>query len=818
MQAEDRTARFRTRQGMGRNFQGVVAAVALSTAVFVSLFSLQGDWRGATVFALAIILLEQFGQNFGTSLRYSPAAPLYLAAACTESSGTLLAALLITAVTAIRTPRNLLENLGGYRAVAIALAAVSITRELQPNAPALSVVVACLFYAAVTQFGSTEAQLPNDLQEKQAWYLYHLRIRPLELGQVCSVPFLLWAYENSPWTVLLSIPLLATGKLAAESILHKSREAAAHHVAQELAGAHRREQQVEQRLHRAQDDKKALAAFSRLLLQKPDLQSAAQGLLKTAGELVDFDSAAVFLGQPPEPFIYRAEEAVQMRLQSSTLTGLREPVVDRAWRERRPVHQRRAPEEERLFLRDQVAAAVPLAGLGILYFGRTSSEPFSKENLDQLSWLADKAKLALSAAYEEEEELRRKRALSQTVESLEHRVAWMALLVKGSEALVATLDRDLLRKTLVDFVQQAVPHTGGYARFSDGRELSWGRAVTPHPGLEESIATCKGALRLNDLSLTPYQACCDDAVSLLGCALREGERVRGLLILCSEAKSAFSREMADLLILLGTQAAMAFSNAELYQDVVEARRHLEESQAQLVQSSKLTALGQLAAGIAHELNTPLGAISLAIEETMRQVESGKVGSARLLETAQKAVGQSRGIIDRLMAYARTPSGEPATFLLSDTLKDVSEFLAIELESEKTKFALETEEGLAVRGQYQALVQVFLNLMSNAVHAVKERALEERRITVSARATGDWAVTKIQDNGCGIPPEIVGRIFDPFFTTKPVGRGTGLGLWAAHRIVTEHGGRLEVNSEVGHGTCFSVFLPRAAKAGAHNAPA
>lgn len=796
-----------------------MAAAGLLAAGIVSALSPLGDWRGATVFGLTIVALEQFGLDFRKSLRYTPAAPLYLAAASLDNTGAILSAALILAISVIRGSGDFVGSLGAYRELAISLAAASVTRQLQPDKLWLPVAVACLLYILAKLFGSTGTQLPKNRQEKQDWYLYHLRIRPLEIGQVCSVPFLIWAFRISPWTLLFSIPLLATGKLAAESIMHKSREAAADDMAQKLEGAQLREQQVERRLHRAQDDKKALAAFSQMLLRKPDLQSAAQGLLQTAEELVSFDNAAVFLGQPPEPFIYRAAEPTQMRLQGSALTGLREPVVDRAWNEKRPVHQRRAPEErERLFLNDQVAAAVPLAGLGVLYFGRTNSEPFSKENLEQLSWLADKAKLALRSAYDEEEERRRKRSLTRTVESLEHRVAWMALLVKGSESLVATLDRDLLRNTLVEFVKQAIPHSGGHVSWSDSQELSWGNPISPSRELTNSVVGFKGSLRLNDLSLTPYQACCPEASSLLACALRNSESVRGVMILTSEKKAAFNQEMSDLLLLLSSQAAMAFTNAELYQDVVEARRHLEESQAQLVQSSKMTALGQLAAGVAHELNTPLGAISLAVEETLRQLEASKAGSKRLLEVAQQAIGQSREIIDRLMAYARTPTGKFTAFSLADTLKDTAEFLATQLENEKIDLKLEVSEELEVRGEYQPLVQVFLNLISNAMHAVKDLPPTDRRIAIQAQKSGDSILVRVQDSGCGIPPENLDRIFDPFFTTKPVGKGTGLGLWATHRIVTEHGGRIEVGSEVGRGSTFSVWLPKQKKAGANIAPA
>lgn len=769
-------------------------------------------WLGALCFSLSIVALEWYGFELKSGVRFNPAVPVYLAAAACPGVGAAVPALVAAGATIARARSGILENLAGCRDLSLALAAAGLVHFFLPEKTWAVAVVGPLLYAALRTLAKPAFSPSKDAKDKRSWYLFHLRVKPLEIGQVFAAPLLVTAYQYSPLTVLLSVPVLATGKLAAESILQKTQEEAVQDMARRLQGAEEREQQVEKRLQRAQGDKLALDAFSKLLLQKPDLQTTAKGLLQAAEQVVDFDSGAVFLGDPPEPYIYRASPDTEANLQGSSLTGLREQVVDRAWNDKRPVHQRRAPEDaDRLFVDDQVAAALPLAGIGVLYFGRWLEEPFSKEELEQLSWLADKVKQALRSAYAQQEEHRRRRSLARTLQSLEHRVAWMALLIEGAETLASTLERPQLVNRLSEFVKQAIPHEGGSIFWTGGEVTAWGAPIQTQPELLDRIAAWQGTLRLEQLAQTPYRHLSPGACSLLGCALKSGEEVRAVMVLVAQQESAFTQPMGDLLWLLNSQAAMALANADLYQEVVEARKHLEESQAQLVQSSKLTALGQLAAGVAHELNTPLGAISLAIEESLRQIQAAGTGPTRLLDMASQAVQQSREIIDRLMAYVRTPSGEFTSFDLSEALRQASEFLSGRMQAEEVSLELNTENAMPVRGEYQPLVQVFLNLLSNAADAVKERPPEERRITVKTMTSDDEVTVTVSDSGCGIKPEHLDRIFDPFFTTKPVGKGTGLGLWATHRIVTEHGGRLQVNSDPGQGTTFSVSLPKEKRA-------
>jgi len=236
---------------------------------------------------------------------------------------------------------------------------------------------------------------------------------------------------------------------------------------------------------------------------------------------------------------------------------------------------------------------------------------------------------------------------------------------------------------------------------------------------------------------------------------------------------------------------------------------LERRQDELVQSRKMAAIGTLTSGIAHELNNPLNNIVLTAE-AMKE-ELGKLNEAELAGMADDILSQSERaseIVRDLLDFARSerPSFEEIHVgeLIRQSLKLVSNQAAVG--------GIEVEAGIAedlpdIYGERRNLQQVFVNLFVNAIQAMPDGG------TLTVRAyrvpgTQDVAVM-VADTGVGIPAEYLSRIFDPFFTTKGVGRGTGLGLTVAYGIVEKHGGKIEVESQVGRGTTFTVVLPHQA---------
>ena len=269
---------------------------------------------------------------------------------------------------------------------------------------------------------------------------------------------------------------------------------------------------------------------------------------------------------------------------------------------------------------------------------------------------------------------------------------------------------------------------------------------------------------------------------------------------------------------------------------------LEQTQEKLLQQEKLAAIGFLAAGVAHEINNPLGFVHgnlTALEEYLDSllqvlnlseglssaVEAGDIGRAReirldiqeakerleidyIVRDASKLIGQTRvgtdrikKIVEGLRSFSRTDSGEMIMANINDVLDGVVNIIWNEI---KYKAELVKDYGSVpmISCNPQQLGQVFVNLLVNASQAIPDKG----HIKVSTFLQNEEVVIQVCDNGTGITPEHMSKIFDPFFTTKEPGKGTGLGLSISYDIVKKHGGRIEVKSDVGQGTVFTVYFP------------
>ncbi|MFY0528798.1 sensor histidine kinase [Archangium gephyra] len=243
----------------------------------------------------------------------------------------------------------------------------------------------------------------------------------------------------------------------------------------------------------------------------------------------------------------------------------------------------------------------------------------------------------------------------------------------------------------------------------------------------------------------------------------------------------------------------------------------------LVQADRLAALGTLAAGVAHEVNNPLGYISSNlnfIEEGLaefRQALAGEPGLARLartLEECAEALAEARqgttrihNVVGDLKTFARGEDTGP-----EEEWADVRRALEMSIKMampelrHRARVVWQPAEAPRVRGSESRLGQVFLNLLLNAAQAIPEGAPGENTVEAHLKAEDGKVVVEIRDTGHGIPPENLKRIFEPFFTTRPVGEGTGLGLAICHSLIIAMREKLTVESTVGQGTCFRVVLP------------
>jgi two-component system NtrC family sensor kinase len=232
-----------------------------------------------------------------------------------------------------------------------------------------------------------------------------------------------------------------------------------------------------------------------------------------------------------------------------------------------------------------------------------------------------------------------------------------------------------------------------------------------------------------------------------------------------------------------------------------------ELERRLVQADKLSSVGLLAAGVAHEVNTPLAVISTYAQMLAKQV-NGDAQKAVLLEKIAKQTFRASEIVNSLLNFSRTSPTELSNVDLPRVIREVLGLIEHQLQKARVEVRLELPElAPAVRGNAGKLQQVFLNLFLNARDAMEDGGTLGVRITEDAGG----AVVTVSDTGKGIAPEHLARIFDPFFTTKVAKKGTGLGLSVTYGIVQEHGGTIEVASEPGRGTEFRVTFPAASRA-------
>lgn len=282
--------------------------------------------------------------------------------------------------------------------------------------------------------------------------------------------------------------------------------------------------------------------------------------------------------------------------------------------------------------------------------------------------------------------------------------------------------------------------------------------------------------------------------------------------------------------------ALSNEYARLEEQLTIAAAQRDAIQNQFLQQEKMASIGQLAAGVAHEINNPIGYVNSNIHSLQGYLVSLGAILQKFREALPQLPDESRSDIQNLLV------AEDLDFILEDIppmlqesldgisrvkkiVQDLKDFshpdtgvfvladihqgldAAINIAWNEIKYKAEVRKEYAslpmLYVRESQLNQVFLNLLVNAAHAISEG---QGRITIRTNADNHEAWVEIEDTGCGIPPENLPRIFDPFFTTKPVGKGTGLGLSLSHGIIKQHGGRIEVASTPNQGTTFRVILP------------
>jgi two-component system NtrC family sensor kinase len=483
------------------------------------------------------------------------------------------------------------------------------------------------------------------------------------------------------------------------------------------------------------------------------------------------------------------------------------------------------------------------------------------------------------------------RELEKKFAELETRIEQLSLLTDLSAAVSATLDPEkIYDQTLTRLVHRMAYQRAQLFLVDRQRRVLRGHrmaganpGVTLFEGVElpldaETSATGRAAITgqavlVNDVDQATIPIHRDlvrayEVKSFVATPLRVRDRVLGVLAVTAAETNRFRQGDVDLLAAVANQVALAIDKAESFQTIEELSRSLEDkvrvrteqlrvtneelrgayrdlqaTQLQLIQREKMASVGQLVAGVAHELNNPIGFISSNVAtltdfvrrlrsmlETYQEADLGAADRDRIdarrgelqvdyalkyldsmLAGIREGADRTRKIVGDLRVFARTPDD---VWQAADLREDLESSLTLLNHLVKDRITVVRNYGElgAVECVRSQIDQVFLNILANAAQAIAGSGT----ITIETRAEGDTAVIRIADSGPGIPAGVIGRIFDPFFTTKPVGEGTGLGLSISYEIVTKHRGEIRAESPAGGGAVFTIRLPMSRAAATRSA--
>jgi signal transduction histidine kinase len=456
-----------------------------------------------------------------------------------------------------------------------------------------------------------------------------------------------------------------------------------------------------------------------------------------------------------------------------------------------------------------LALPITLKGeiIGLLWVANRKVAAFTEQDVDTLQRLADQAAIAMANA----------RLYAET----QLKTARLEALLRVSQVMTSTLEPQRIAEVITEAISDLAPDVVvrmwetpddakvwvpfGPARSFEHADVEDELVLPAGAGLVGAVAARRAPLVIDDVREDPRvvrraAAEREGIVSFLGLPLLREEKLLGVLCVLTRARHRFNEDEVSLLASLAQQAAIALENARLYQDLRRSHEDLVNAQAELVRKTRMAAIGEIAAAVAHEARNPLGALSNCVQ-LLRGNPDITGEDAELLAIMQGESKRLNDIVSDFLAFGRPRAPQfdavdlheliDATWTLLQRDDRCPATIAFERRFDPTL--------TAVRGDHDQLRQVFWNLLLNAVQAMRTGGT----LSVETRRTEDDVEVRVGDTGAGIPSGMLPRVFEPFVTTKS--GGTGLGLAIVRRIVEDHGGRITVSARDGMGTCFVLSL-------------
>lgn len=623
------------------------------------------------------------------------------------------------------------------------------------------------------------------------------KVRLLRVFVLCLSPLALALPPNLLWCLILATPMLLALQQMVLSFGYRLGAEEGKSAQLEARRSHRELARVESRLGHLEEKGSLLEQLVQVFERTLTSQEAFVEFTRVTRSVVPFRSLVLFrLAEDGRLHPTQQDSPEADLLLKAHLTLRTEPLVERAWQQDSPLLGAASTESNaRLLAQEKSLIAIPLKPFGVVYFGRSQEEPFSKAEARKLVFVAKRARASLVRVHKAEQSRRvlaEQRALSQ---ELKDKVVFTSALLAGAQGILSSRSMEQLCQALENLVSEGVCGEFGLLLRDGTPEHHWGFPSENRSAVEQlasMVRAEKRSLYLNDLQKSKIDAPNSRLRSILVIPLQPEENNADLLFVGSSKPSAFTNEEQDF---VGTGGYLIAAGME----ALRLNSELKEAHQQVVQASKLSAIGRLAAGVAHELNTPLAAIGLALEAATNNPSR----SAKKLQRATRALERAQDIVENLLEHSRRSGSERELLDVRAVLTGVRELVEAQLLSRHQKLVVsypELESHLLAN--QTDIQQALINLIINSSDASEDHS----EITLSASEEDATILLRVSDQGSGIPSEIRGKIFDPFFTTKGVGQGTGLGLSVCRELVERHHGQINFETEPNQGTVFSLRFP------------